>query len=153
MQFRKESHQNAFHNIDAEVFIWQRSNQTFSSLPCQACLSHQHPAWHIVDCQQIYLIVLESLDTLLESRDVVNDTLAPFPLELVRGSRGSHPSTVVVVVQALFQAWPSRLQYLDGFCRLYVLHCQGCGMFRTVGNSSWSVLPSSHQPVPLQLTS
>ena len=27
---------------------------------CQACFSHQHPAWHIVDCQQMYLTILES---------------------------------------------------------------------------------------------
>ena len=83
VQFRKESHQNASHIIDPEMFIWQRSNQAFSSLLCQACLSHQHLAWHIVDCQQIYLIDLESLDTFFEPRDVVSDALSPFPLELV----------------------------------------------------------------------
>ena len=110
--------------IDPEVFIWQRSNQTFSSLLCQACLSHQHPAWQIVDCQQIHLIVLESLGTLLETRDVVSDTRRPISSGAC--SQSYHPSSVVVAVQALFQAWPSRLQYLNGFCRLYVPHCQGC---------------------------
>ena len=133
VQFGKESHQNAFHITDREMFIWQRSNQAFSPLLCQARLSHQHPAWHIVDCQQIYLIVLESLDTLFESRDVVSDTLAPFPLELVRG-KPSQGSSVIVAVQALFQAWPSRLRCLDGFCRLF--RSPLSGMFRAVGNSS-----------------
>ena len=62
--------------------IWQRSNQAFSPLLCQARLSHQHPAWHIVDCQQIYVIVLKSLDTLLKPGDVVSDAFSSFPLEL-----------------------------------------------------------------------
>ena len=81
----KNSHQNMFHVIDSEVFVGQSGNQPFSPLLCRARFSHQHPAWHIIDRQQIYLIVLESLDALLESRDVVSDTLAPLPPELVRG--------------------------------------------------------------------
>ena len=127
VQFRKESHQNAFHIIDSEMFIWQRSNQAFFSLLFQACFSHQHPAWHIVDCQQIHFNVLESLDTILESRDVVCDGAC----SRQRTSRGFHPSFVVVAVQALFQPWSSRLQTSTvsvGFS------------FRAVGNSSWSVI-------------
>ena len=64
--------------LKCEVFVGQSCNQPFSSLLRHACFSHQHPAWHIVGCQQVYPIVLESLDTL-------RDTLAPFLLELVRG--------------------------------------------------------------------
>ena len=58
--------------------------------------SHQHPAWHIVDCQQRYLIVLESLDALLESCDLVSDALAPFPLELVRGKEHLEALTLLL---------------------------------------------------------
>ena len=58
---------------------------------------------------------------------------------------------LVVAVQALFQAWPSRLQYFDGFSRLYVLHCQGCfALWATApGQSSTNKLVA----LPLQDTS
>ena len=92
VQLRKESHQNAFHIIDREKFIWQRSNQAFSPLLCQARFSHQHEGMEIVDCQ-IYLIVLKSLDTLLEPGNAVRDALSTFPLELVQSS----PDQLVVL--------------------------------------------------------
>ena len=119
IQLRKESHKNAFHIIICEMFIWQRRNQAFSPLPCQARLSHKHPAWHIVDCQQIYVIVLKSLDTLLKPGDVVSGACSR-----QRTSRGSCPSFVVVAVRALLQAWSSRLHCLGGFCQPCVPSCQ-----------------------------
>ena len=70
VQFRKESHQNALHVVGSEVFVGQSGNQPFSPLQRQDCFSHQHPAWSIFDRQQICLIVLESLDALLEPREV-----------------------------------------------------------------------------------
>ena len=64
VQIRKESHQHLFHVVDSEVFVGQSSNQTFSPLLRQARCSRRHPAWNVVDRQQL---------------------LAPFSLELVAG--------------------------------------------------------------------
>ena len=63
-----------------------------------------------------YFSLSSSLDALLELRDVVSDTLAPVPLDLVRGKEHLETIalfTVVVAAQAQFQAWPSRLRYPD----------------------------------------
>ena len=109
------------------MFIGQRGNQTFSPFLCQARFSHQHPTWHIVDCQQIYVIVLKSLDTLLKPGDVVSDAFSSFPLELVRDKEHLETLTLLLwslLVQALPQAWSSRLQCLDGFCQPYAPSCQ-----------------------------
>ena len=68
----------------------------FSPLLRQA-LRH-HPAWHLIERQQVYLIVFATL-YVLESRDAVCDTLAPFPLELVRGKE--HLETFTLVLWSL----------------------------------------------------
>ena len=78
------------------MFIAQRSNQALSPLLCQARLSHQHPAWHIVDCQQIYVIVLKSLDTLLKPGDVVSDAFSSFSLDRVRGKEHLEAFTLLL---------------------------------------------------------
>ena len=97
-----------------------------------------------------------SLDALLEPRDVVSDTLAPDPLDLVRGKE--HLETIAlftVVVAALAEFH----RYRDVFCLLFVLRCQGCLLLWATapGQSSpdqlVTLLLSSHQPVALQLTS
>ena len=96
VQLKKQSDQNTFDIIDCEMLIRQRSNQAFSPLVCQARLSHQHPAWHIADCQQICVIVLKSLDTLLKPGDVVSDAFSSFPLELVRGKEHLEAFTLLL---------------------------------------------------------
>ena len=58
VQLRKKSHQNTSHVIESEVFVGQSGNQPFSSL---LLISTQPGTSPIV--KQIYLIVLESLDT------------------------------------------------------------------------------------------
>ena len=90
---------------------------------CQARFAHQHPAWHIVNCQQIDLIGMESLDALLKPHDVVRDTLAPFSLELVHGKE--HLETLTLFLWALV----SKL-CPDGFCLPslpIVRDVSGCG--------------------------
>ena len=105
----------------------KRSSGTADVLfaPVSRRLSHQNPAWHIVDRQQIYL-VLESLDARLEPR-AVRDAPAPFPLELVRREEHLEVFTfsVGVAVQALPRAWSSGLRCPDGFCLPFAPHCQG----------------------------
>ena len=98
------------------------------------------PAWHIVDCQQIYLIVLEGLGTLLESRDVVCDALSRFLWSLFEAKNISRlspfccgrccPSSVSSLV--IKASIPRR--FLSAFCSSL------SGMFRALGNSSWSVI-------------
>ena len=153
VHFRKDL-TKTFHVIDSEVFVWATQQSTVlaalvSSLlfSSASSLAHRRLSAHVSHCPRV-LMPSSNL------RDVVSDTLAPLPLNLVRGKEHA----VVVAVQAQFQAWPSRLRYLDGFCLLFVLRCQGCLLLweTAPGQSSPDqlvVLLSSHQPVALQLTS
>ena len=107
------------------------SSGSAASLLCQAHFAHQHPAWHIVNRQQIDLIVMESLEALLKSRDTVRDTLAPFSLELVRGDEHLETFTIFLCGRCC----PSSAPTVSVSLRFPLL-----GMFLAVGDSSWSVI-------------
>ena len=108
---------------------------------CQARFAHQHPAWHIVNRQQIDRIVMESLDALLKPRDAVRDTLAPFSLELVRGDEHLETFTLFLCGRCCPSSAPT----------VSVLWATAHG--QSSPNQLVVLLPSSHQPVALQRTS
>ena len=115
----------------------QQSTVPAALVSCLLFLISIHPGTS--STVSTYLSLSSSLDALLESREVVSDTLAPLPLDLVRDKE----QAVVVAVQAQFQAWPSRLRYPDvSVCFFSPL----LRMSLAVGNTSWSVIatPTRH---------
>ena len=140
VQLRKESNKQTFHVVDSEVFHRAEGQSNRSLRSCvKLSFSHQHPAWHVIDRQQVHLIVLESLDALPESREVVSDAFASFSLGLVRGKE--HLEAFTHFLWSLLPKLclgPGR-QGFDDQSFLSAFHYPLSGMFLAVGNSSWSV--------------
>ena len=107
------------------------SSGSAASLLCQARIAHQHPAWHIVNRQQVARIVMESLDALLKPRDAVRDTLAPFSLELVRGDEHLETFTLFLCGRCC----PSSAPTVS-----VSLRSPSSGMFLAAGDSSRTVI-------------